>query len=160
MRWEKKKEGNTSSIGQPEAKKEKAPESLYLRDKTNYDTSKIKNIADLLHQIGDIPSDVVKSAIEEAKQTGKFVGEILVQKGIISQNNLLALLIKQCRIPLLSILSYSIDKSIIKLIPPEVCEKYKILPLDKMGDTVTLAMVDPLDREAITTAKNIYLIAI
>lgn len=154
MKWEKKK-NKLSGPRNTDSQKTKEKDSLYLKDKTNYDRSQITSITDLLHQIGDIPSEVIKSALEESKETGKFIGEILVEKGIISHNNLLSLLIKQCRIPLLSIIGYVIDKSVIKLLPKEVCEKYKILPLDKIGDNITLAMVNPLDQEAIKVAKEL-----
>ncbi len=153
MRWEKKKL-ETSKQSQTNATKNEKEETLYLKDKTDYDRSSITNIADLLHQIGDIPSEVIKHAFEESKKTNKFVGEILVQRGIISHNNLLSLLIKHCGIPLLSIINYNIDKSLLKLLPPEVCEKYEILPLDKIGNSITIAMVNPLDREALKVAKE------
>ncbi|MCX8065171.1 MAG: cyclic nucleotide-binding domain-containing protein [Candidatus Hydrogenedentes bacterium] len=153
MRWEKKKDKLILTTS-GEGNKTPEPENLYKKDKTDYDRSKITSITELLHQIGDIPTESIKSALEEAKETGKFVGEILVEKGIISHDNLLSLLVKQCRIPLLSIISYAIDRSVLKFIPKEVCEKYKILPLDKIGDNITLAMVNPLDQEAIKVAKQ------
>lgn len=153
MRWEKKKL-ETSKQSQANTTRSGNEENLYLKDKTDYNRNSITNIAELLHQIGDIPKETIKQAFEEAKKTNKFVGEILVQRGIISHNNLLSLLIKHCRIPLLSIINYNIDKSLLKLLPPEVCEKYGILPLDRIGNNVTIAMVNPLDREALKAAKE------
>ncbi|MGC8846016.1 MAG: cyclic nucleotide-binding domain-containing protein, partial [Candidatus Hydrogenedens sp.] len=96
----------------------------------------------------------LNEALLESQKTGKFVGEILEEKGLISNDTILSLLIKQCKTPLVSLLSYSIDREILKIIPHEICDKYKILPIDKLGNTITLAMVNPMDIDAIEVAKQ------
>lgn len=157
MRWEKKKiDGIKSSITRftaSEGTTIHSPKQL-SKDKTNYDRSNIHSLKELLQQIGDIPKEQLNEALVESQRTGKFIGEILEEKGLISNDAILSLLIKQCKTPLVSLLSYSIYREILNIIPPEICEKYKILPIDKMGNTITLAMVNPMDVEAIETAKK------
>ncbi len=157
MRWEKKKiDGDKSTITRfikSEGSTVHSPDKSHL-DKTTYDRSSIHSLKELLQQIGDIPKEHLNEALLESQRTGKFIGEILEERGLINNDTLLSLLIKQCKTPLVSLLSYSIDREILKIIPPEICEKYKILPLDKMGNTITLAMVNPMDAEAIETARK------
>jgi len=157
MRWEKKKiDGTKSTItrfirtGGSTISSSNKPQ----QDKTTYDRASIGSLKELLQQIGDIPKEHLNEALLESQRTGKFIGEILEEKGLISNDTILSLLIKQCKTPLVSLLSYSIDREILKIIPPEICEKYKILPIDKMGNIITLAMVNPMDAEAFETAKK------
>ncbi len=157
MRWEKKKiDGDKSTITRFIRTEGSTvqPSNRSQQAKTTYDCASVSSLKELLQQIGDIPKEHLNEALLESQRTGKFIGEILEERGLITNDTILSLLIKQCKTPLVSLLSYSIDKEILKIIPPEMCEKYKILPLDKMGNTITLAMVNPMDAEAIETAKK------
>ena len=60
---------------------------------------------------------------------------------------------KLCKIPHISLLDYDIGPDVLKLIPQEVCLKYGLLPIDKLGRILTVAMVDPLDVEALETIR-------
>ncbi|MGC9055043.1 MAG: hypothetical protein ACP5KS_14310, partial [Candidatus Hydrogenedens sp.] len=157
MRWEKKKiDGSKSKImrfTKTEASTIRSPEQS-SGAKTTDNTLKIQSLKELLQQIGHIPKEKLNEALLESQKTGKFVGEILEEKGLISNDTILSLLIKQCKTPLVSLLSYSIDREILKIIPHEICDKYKILPIDKLGNTITLAMVNPMDIDAIEVAKQ------
>ncbi|HOK09061.1 MAG TPA: cyclic nucleotide-binding domain-containing protein [Candidatus Hydrogenedens sp.] len=152
MRWEKKKVTSDKST----ITKITRPDGSTIQSEEQPRTT-IKNIGslqELLQQIGNIPQWKFNEALKESQRTGKFIVEILEEKGIISHDSIMSLLIKQCKIPLVSLLSYSIDSKVVKMIPPEICDKYRILPIDKMGNTITLAMVNPLDAEAIKIAKQ------
>lgn len=156
MRWEKKNiDGQRTTIIRTNQQStiSKVDQSSIF-EKTNYDRSKISSIYDLIQHVGEVPKEILEQARKEAIATGKFVGEILEEKGIISHDSILALLIKQCKIPLVSLLSYAINPNSIQMIPPEVCEKYGILPIDIIGNTITLALIDPMNKEAIETAKK------
>lgn len=157
MRWEKKKidgeKSPTTRFMRTEGSTIRSPDTSSKNPPT-YKSEKISSLKELLQQIKDVSKEQLNEILLEAQKTGKFIGEILEERGLVSNDTLLSLLIKQCKIPLVSLLSYSIDREIIKIIPPEICEKYKVLPIDKMGNTITLAMVNPMDVEAIETAKK------
>lgn len=155
MRWEKKKnEGEKSTITRYTKDSTIQSSSQPYGGKTTDDSLKIQTLKQLLQQIGNIPKEKLNEALLESQKTGKFIGEILEEKGLVSNDTILSLLIKQCKTPLVSLLSYSIDREILKIIPHEICDKYKILPIDKLGNTITLAMVNPMDIDAIETAKQ------
>ena len=157
MRWEKKKiDGAKSTITRFTRTEGSSVQSSNQAsaEKTIGVSSSIQSLRQLLQQIGHIPKEKLNEALLESQKTGKFVGEILEEKGLISNDAILSLLIKQCKTPLVSLLSYSIDREILKIIPHEICDKYKILPIDKLGNTITLAMVNPMDIEAIEVAKQ------
>lgn len=91
-------------------------------------------------------------AIQEAE--GGFLGHILVKLGYVTQNAVASCLVKQCKIPHLSLLDYDISMEVLRLVPEDVCRKYHVLPIDKLGRILTLAMVDPLDLDALEEVRR------
>jgi hypothetical protein len=90
----------------------------------------------------------LEEALEYKRKNGGFLGQALMDLNILDQSTLTTFLVKQCKIPHLSLNDYTIDRAMAAIAPRELCEKYGMLPIDKMGKILTLAMVDPLDKEA------------
>jgi len=88
-----------------------------------------------------------------AEKSGTFLGHALVVEGVIEQKDLVSCLVKVCKIPHLSLLDYEIGDDLVELVSRETCQKYHLLPIDKMGKILTVAMVDPLDQEALETVR-------
>jgi len=55
----------------------------------------------------------------------------------------------------LPLANYDIDAEAIKLLPEEIARKHDILPVDKMGDVLTLVMANPLDNEILQEIENL-----
>lgn len=113
-----------------------------------------KRLGQILIEEGLINDLALKEALAEQEKKGGFIGEILVDKGFAKQSDILLSLVKQCKIPHLSLLDYEINKDVLKLIPKEVCFQYSILPIDKLGRILTVAMVNPLDDEALAHIRE------
>lgn len=100
---------------------------------------------------------VTRAQLEEAEvertQTGEFLCKILVQRKYTTQDEINTCFVKQCKIPHISLLDYDIGADVLQLIPKEVCLKYGLLPIDKLGRILTVAMVDPLDNEALEAIR-------
>jgi chromosomal replication initiator protein DnaA len=73
---------------------------------------------------------------------------------MVKQEEVASCLVKQCKIPHLSLLDYDVGSDVLDLIPREICEKHHLLPIDKLGRILTVAMVDPLDIEALEAVRN------
>ncbi|MCB9504503.1 MAG: type II/IV secretion system protein, partial [Deferribacteres bacterium] len=56
-------------------------------------------------------------------------------------------------LPVVKIDAYSIDPAIVKMIPMEMAQRYKIIPLFLVDDMLTLAMADPLDINALDAVR-------
>lgn len=80
---------------------------------------------------------------------------ILIEKKIISENELLSLLSQQLYVPTLQLAKYKFSPEIINLIPEEVAKKYTVIPVSKIGDTLTVAISDPLNIFALDDLKTI-----
>ncbi len=94
-------------------------------------------------------------ALDEQEKTGDELSKILVRMGLINENELTLLLSQVLGLPPIDISRFKIPPEVIQLIPQEVAAKYKILPVSRMGDTLTLAMADPLNIFAIDNVTAI-----
>jgi len=108
-----------------------------------------ERLGDMLVQEGLVRPAQVKEALQKKRKTGQFIGQVLVELGYISEQDLVAFLVKQCRIPHLNLLDYDIRRDVLDLIPYEMCREHGVLPVDKLGSILTVAMVDPFDSVAL-----------
>lgn len=104
---------------------------------------------------GHISEDDVRNALKQQQETGEFFGEILAKSGVLGSQSLVSFLAKHCKIPHIGLLDYLIDKSLLSLIPEEICMKFHLLPVDKLGRNLTIAMVNPLHNAAIQAVAEI-----
>ena len=102
---------------------------------------------------GKVNCEDMQRAVRRAAETGLFIGDILVEEGVLDEEALLTFLTKYCKIPHLSLLDYLIDESLFSLIPQEMCLEYHVLPIDRMGRNLTVAMVNPLDAAALDAIR-------
>lgn len=108
----------------------------------------------MLLQQGKATREQLENALTIQKETGAFLGEILVEEGILDEKSLLSFLAKYCKIPHLSLLDYLIDDEVAGLVPKEICLKYRLIPIDKLGRNLTIAMVNPLNAEALRVVRE------
>ena len=87
----------------------------------------------------------LSTALSVQKEKGGSLSDILVNLNLVSRNDLMMALSEGLNIPPMNLSRYKIDPAVIKLIPKKMAKNYKILPLSKMGDTLTVAMADPLN---------------
>ncbi|MBP6342839.1 MAG: Flp pilus assembly complex ATPase component TadA [Candidatus Omnitrophica bacterium] len=95
----------------------------------------------------------LEAAIEEQKKFGGELSKILVKLNFISEDQLTNLLSEGLGLPLMNINRLKVPAEVIGLIPQDVAVKYKILPVARIGDHLTLAMIDPLDIFALDNVK-------
>jgi type IV pilus assembly protein PilB len=102
-----------------------------------------KKLGELLVEQGYITPHQLEEALEEQKVTGDNLGEILVRNGWISREELNHVIATKIGISTFSLANYIIPGEVIKLIPQDVALKYKVIPVFKVGNTLTVAMADP-----------------
>ncbi len=93
--------------------------------------------------------------VQREKHPDKMVGEILVDLGYLTTDELHNALALQFHYPHIQLRKYKLEKEILDLIPKEVAQRYKVVPLDKFGKILTIAMFNPLDREALKTISQL-----
>src|SRR5215218_3099857 len=98
------------------------------------------------------PEDL-KEALDYQREHGGRLGFNLVKLGLISDDMITAVLSRQYGIPSVNLDLFKIDPSVISLIPQDVAQKHSVLPLSRVGATLTLAMVDPTNVFAMDDVK-------
>ncbi|MBL7646350.1 MAG: ATP-binding protein [Candidatus Hydrogenedentes bacterium] len=114
-----------------------------------------QRLVDLLLGAQLVTRAQLDDAEEERSKTGEFLCKILVQRKYTTQDDINTCFVKQCKIPHISLLDYDVGSEVLKLISKEVCLKYGLLPIDKLGRILTVAMVDPLDNEALEAIRTL-----
>ena len=102
------------------------------------------------------------------RTTNKHLGELLVERGIVTrpqvqqavdhqktEENIAQALTSQYGFPYLPLANYEIDPDVIKTVPENVCRQFCLIPIDKIGKSLTLAMSNPLNVQA---AEDVELI--
>jgi type IV pilus assembly protein PilB len=100
-----------------------------------------------------ITSQQLKEVVEYQRVNGGRLGTNLVKLGMISDDVITAVLSRQYGVPSINLDLFHIEPEVIRLISQEVALKYSILPISKMGPTLTLAMADPTNVFAIDDVK-------
>ena len=95
----------------------------------------------------------LREALDYQREHGGRLGFNLVKLGLISDDMITAVLSRQYGIPSVNLDLFKIDPAVLSLIPQEVVQKHSVLPLSRVGATLTLAMVDPTNVFAMDDVK-------
>jgi type IV pilus assembly protein PilB len=110
-------------------------------------------LAELLVRENIITFDQLRAAQEEQKRTGVRLGASLVKMGTLSEANLLDFLAKQYKVPSINLDDYKVGPEIVKLISEEVATKHQLMPVQRTGASLRVAMADPSNIFAIDDLK-------
>lgn len=102
-----------------------------------------KKIGELLIQEGIINEEQLNRALEEQRQSGERVGAVLIKLGFITEDRLVDFIAKQFHVPAVNITKLAIPKEIVTLIPLDISQKYQAIPFGLMGNTLNVAIADP-----------------
>jgi type IV pilus assembly protein PilB len=109
---------------------------------------------------GLITPEQLENALQEQKANGGMLGSNLVKMGYIEEAELMEFLSKQFGVPSTDPSKLDVDPDVIEMIPGNIVNKYRIVPISLEGQTLTIAMVDPsnifiIDDIKFLTRKNI-----
>src|ERR1051326_3256646 len=100
-----------------------------------------------------ISPQCLREALDHQREHGGRLGFNLVKLGFVSDDMITAVLSRHYGIPSVNLELFSIEPSVLRLIPQEVAQKHSVLPLSRVGATLTLAMVDPTNVFALDDVK-------
>ena len=95
----------------------------------------------------------LKKALSEQKSNGNKLGATLVNLGYIADEEITGALSRHYGVPAINLSYYAVDPDVLKLIPRETSERYQVVPLCRVGSTLTIAMVDPTNVFAMDDIK-------
>lgn len=97
----------------------------------------------------------IDDAIRFQKKNKIGLDKALVEKGLIKEEDLLMLLVRELNIPFINLSKYKIDSSLMDVIPEKIARQYGIVPLSALDKTMTVAISDPFNVFAIDDLKNL-----
>ena len=100
-----------------------------------------------------ISQEQLRKALEYQKQQGGRLGAALVKLGFVTDEEITSVLSRQYGVPAINLSYYEIDPSLTKLVPQETAVRYQVVPLSRVGSTLTIAMVDPTNIFAMDDIK-------
>jgi type IV pilus assembly protein PilB len=110
-------------------------------------------LGELLVREGLITQPQLNETLEFQRSNGGRLGHCLIKLGFVTDDEITAILSRQYGVPSINLSFFDVDPSVIKLIPIETAQKYQILPLSRVGNTLTLAMIDPTNVFAMDDIK-------
>lgn len=108
-----------------------------------------KQLGELLIERGVITKAQLDKAIQLQKEKGGLLGQVLVILGYAKEEEIAQALTVQYGFPYLPLENYELNRNITQLIPENVARQYALIGVDKIGDTLTVAMANPLNIKAI-----------
>ena len=97
----------------------------------------------------------LKNAIGAQRQSGGRLGHELTKLGYVEENELISFLSKQYSVPSINLADFEIDAEVLKLLPKEVVTRHQVIPVNRTGNTLIVAMADPSNIYAVDDIKFI-----
>jgi type IV pilus assembly protein PilB len=110
-------------------------------------------LGELLVREKRISLEQLREAQKHQKDDNISLGYALARLGAISDQEITDFLSEQYRVQSIDLSEYDIDREILKLISPQVCERHKIIPVSRAGSSLIVAMADPSNLNAIDDVK-------
>ncbi|MBM3253922.1 MAG: type II secretion system protein GspE, partial [Candidatus Omnitrophica bacterium] len=103
-----------------------------------------KPIGEILIERGVITKEQLLNALKVQKNESRLIGEILINSGFAKEEDIAQALTIQYGLPYLPLKNYDLNPEITKLIPRELALRYALIPIDKIGNTLTISITDLL----------------
>jgi type IV pilus assembly protein PilB len=112
-----------------------------------------QRLGDLLVKEKVITPEQLEQATKLQKDSHTRLASALVKLGFLSDEDVTNFLSRQYGVPAINLSYFEIDPAVVKLIPYETAKRYQILPLSRVGASLTIAMVDPTNVFAMDDIK-------
>ncbi len=99
----------------------------------------------MLLRAGVITEKQLNESLHRQREMGGRIGTHFQELGYVDENTLLEYLSKQLNVPLIKLSDIEITDDMLNTIPPELAQKYEVIPFERHGKTLKVATVNPLD---------------
>ncbi len=104
-----------------------------------------KKLRGILEKAGKLDAATGDTLLAEAQAQRRPFTEVLVNKGVATEHELVALIAKAANIPPIDLSKLNVNKEVLESVPEDVAREYCIFPVDKIGSIITVAVANPFD---------------
>ena len=115
----------------------------------------IQKLGEILTYYKIITPQQLEEGLKNQKESGKRIGEILIENNLVTQDEINWVLGKKLEVPYVQININNIDINLSKNVSESILRKFKIFPMIELNDELVIAMADPTDQEAIEMIKEV-----
>jgi len=108
-----------------------------------------RTVADIVKEVSKVSPEQLRQALEVQKETREPLAQVLVNMGAITEKEKARVLGRQWGVPFVDLGERQVDKDLLKLIPHHLLQRWRAAPIDRNGNRLVVAMVNPLDVYAI-----------
>lgn len=102
---------------------------------------------------GLITKEQLQKALEENKRTGEPLRHVLIRTNLVSEEDIVSFFAEETGAPYVKLSDYLIEPAVTALVPEQLARKYELVPIFKIGDALTVAMVNPMDVMALDAVR-------
>jgi type IV pilus assembly protein PilB len=113
-----------------------------------------KQLGEILVEKGIITRGKLEEVLIYQKEKGILFGEALVQMQLATEEDVVQALTCQYGFPYLPLANYEIAPEVVAIVPFNLCKQYSLVPIDKIGRSLTLAMSNPLNMQALEDVET------
>lgn len=106
-----------------------------------------KKLGEILVEQGLLSQEQVQDALRMQHQTGLMFGETLVQNKLITEDKIVAVLVAQFGIPFIKPSTYKIPKELLEIFEPQMMRKFQFVPMDSIGNVLVIAIAGLLSED-------------
>lgn len=106
-----------------------------------------RRLGEILTDEGLLTEEQVQEALKRQKATGELLGEALVKLGYVTETDIARTIATQFGYPYLNAAKYQIPKEALALVPVETALEHQMVPLDKIGKLLVLAVAGVVPEE-------------
>jgi type II secretory ATPase GspE/PulE/Tfp pilus assembly ATPase PilB-like protein len=114
-----------------------------------FDDHKREKLGEILVRTGVLAEQTLNLALEIAAKSNKLIGQVLIEEKFITPRDLATALSIQQKVPLIDLRRHKVRQEALKLVPEHLARKHNTLPVDIIGDSLTVVMGDTTNVQAI-----------
>lgn len=114
----------------------------------------LKRLGEILIENGVLKDTDLKKALEIQKEEGGLLGQILVTKGFVTEEDVVVALAHQLNYPYLPVSNFVINQEAVRAVPVKLALQYVCIPVDKVSGHLAVVMSDPSNHLAVRALER------
>lgn len=113
-----------------------------------------KRLGELLVEAGLISEEQLHQGLQEQRRSGELLGEVMVRLGYVTEEDVARTLVQQFGIPFIRVSQYYISKEMVDLFPEAMLKQYMFVPVDRIGGVLIIVSAGVLNQDIVNELER------